>query len=80
MMEVTDKISYPLEVGLFHRIPEIGEKNPLGEVSFEGYERQKIYYPYNDEVNFSCTDNAGATVIAGALLDKNNTVIKVIYL
>lgn len=74
-----DKISHYLEIGLFHRIPEIGEKNPACEATFKGYKRQKIYLNDTTGVNFSCTDNAGYTAMAAAVLDRNNVVIDVIY-
>lgn len=67
MAEMTGKISYYLEVGLFHRIPEIWEKNPVGEVSFKGYKRQRLD---KNCATFHCDEN-NVTVISAAVLDRN---------
>lgn len=78
---ITDEVKLmKYEIGLFATIPVIGEKNPKGELYWEGYKRQIGYFSQEglitNSISFpTCSNPEGVTVMSVVALDENNTVV-----
>lgn len=79
--EMKQHFTKDFKVGLFSTVPNVGDKNPSGELNYEGYERQNAEFGYRGFIfpaRFPLYTGASLVTIKSFCLLSNDVVIDVI--